>query len=78
MPSPPGSPCTNKPIKGTVKKLTVGADAHIGPFENVANFPKNAHFCGFFHWGDVGIAPYDYESWTTLTRKSAVSEETAL
>ena len=34
---------------------------------NVTNFLKNAHFCGVFCWGDVGIAPYDYKCRPVLT-----------
>ena len=37
----------NLPLEEGGKKLTVGADAYIGPFENVANFPKNAYFVTF-------------------------------
>jgi len=40
------------------KKVSVGADAHIGPIWNVSNSPNIMKIRTFYHWGDVGIAPY--------------------
>ena len=39
----------------------VGADAHIGPLDNVTNLPKCGVDTADFLWGDVGIAPYDFK-----------------
>ena len=44
---------------GVSKKIVVGADAHIGPFVNVANSPEFAKNRSHFLQGRCGHRPYD-------------------
>lgn len=49
------------PFFETVKKLPVGADAYIGPVQNVSYSPKKEENELFYCRSDVGIAPYASE-----------------